>query len=265
MLASCTFWRSTINQFSSKYRCVAPDVRGHGESTYNKKISSQNDYANDVILFAKALKIEKFTVMGWSMGGAIAQQLAINEPNMVTKLILHSAVGAQGYPLFDLDENGQPSERVTTWEGAYKNVIAIDVNRAATEKDRKTAIESESEFTYNGAKKLEGAQAEEVADQWGQCQSVFECFAWLNLHNISAENNGAVDGANTLAKIQCPVLVLHGKNDKTIDIDGANKTVAWLKEAGNKSVDYHTFDNCGHCVLHDHWDEYVKLVGEFLK
>lgn len=84
---------------SSGWHVVAPDQRGHGESS---KPPSEDDYslerfALDLIELADSLGWEEFALLGHSMGGMISQVLALRSPDRVVALTLmdtsHGAVG----------------------------------------------------------------------------------------------------------------------------------------------------------------------------
>jgi pimeloyl-ACP methyl ester carboxylesterase len=49
---------------------------------------SVRDLASDSAALIRALHLKNATVLGWSMGGIVAQQLAIDEPSLISKLIL---------------------------------------------------------------------------------------------------------------------------------------------------------------------------------
>ncbi len=70
------------------YRVIAPDARGFGQSTYPGGGMSIADIAGDVAALLQYLGIDSAHVIGISMGGTIAQQLTLDHPEMVDKLVL---------------------------------------------------------------------------------------------------------------------------------------------------------------------------------
>jgi len=67
---------------SKDVRVIAICLRGFGFSSYNNKISSLKDFAEDIKLFIKEYcKVKEFYVLGHSMGGAVAQHLALITPD----------------------------------------------------------------------------------------------------------------------------------------------------------------------------------------
>ena len=75
---------------SANYKVIIFENRGVGESTVGTKEFSINQFANDTSDLLDALRISKADVLGWSMGGFIAQQLALTYPDKVDNLILYA-------------------------------------------------------------------------------------------------------------------------------------------------------------------------------
>ena len=85
-------WSPPIRKLKEA-NAIVPDLLGHGKSgTIGRK--SISEYAKDVIALADALEIKQFIPCGHSMGGAIAQQIAIDYPERIKRLIL-IATGAK--------------------------------------------------------------------------------------------------------------------------------------------------------------------------
>ena len=70
-----------------KYKVIAVDLRNHGESPHSLEMNYPC-MANDVIELMDDLAIPQATLLGHSMGGKIAMQIALNHPNRVNKLIV---------------------------------------------------------------------------------------------------------------------------------------------------------------------------------
>ena len=73
---------------SSEYHAFAPDQRGHGDSDKPQCCYMTDDYAADVAAFMDAVGIEKATLVGDSSGGLIAQRVALDYPQRVSRLVL---------------------------------------------------------------------------------------------------------------------------------------------------------------------------------
>ena len=75
---------------SANYKIIIFENRGVGESTVGTKEFSISQFANDTSDLLDALRISKADVLGWSLGGFIAQQLALTYPEKVDNLILYA-------------------------------------------------------------------------------------------------------------------------------------------------------------------------------
>ena len=90
-------WDPTLLEtLASNHTVIVFDNRGIGNTTSgNGQQSSVGQFANDTAGLLDALDIKKADVLSWSMGGAIAQELTLNNPDRVGRLILY-AIGCGG-------------------------------------------------------------------------------------------------------------------------------------------------------------------------
>ncbi|MEE9463941.1 MAG: alpha/beta hydrolase [Candidatus Neomarinimicrobiota bacterium] len=92
-------WDPQFEQFARSHRVVRYDVRAHGLSQGDTVAFADHE---DLHRLLAALKIERATIVGLSMGGQIATDFALTYPQMTTALVLVGA-GLGGYN-FDSDE-----------------------------------------------------------------------------------------------------------------------------------------------------------------
>ncbi len=81
-------WDPLVSFLAKDFRLIRYDTRGHGLSEASPPPYSTGDLAQDVIALLDALQINKAVVCGLSVGGVIAQQLAIDQPDRVRALVL---------------------------------------------------------------------------------------------------------------------------------------------------------------------------------
>lgn len=77
-----------VAHFQDKYRCIAFDFRGQGQSQITKSGYDMDTLTEDAIALLTALNIDKCHFIGLSMGGFVAQRIAIKYPEMLLSLIL---------------------------------------------------------------------------------------------------------------------------------------------------------------------------------
>jgi len=80
-----------IDFFSSRYKVIAIDTRGHGESLRGDAPFTLDQFAEDLHNFMLEQKIRKANILGFSDGGNIALLFALKYPDYVSKLILNGA------------------------------------------------------------------------------------------------------------------------------------------------------------------------------
>ena len=83
-------WIHQISDFKKFFKVITFDNRGIGKSTSSIGPYSIKMMADDTVELLNHLNIEKSHILGFSMGGAIAQEISINYPKIVEKLILCS-------------------------------------------------------------------------------------------------------------------------------------------------------------------------------
>jgi 3-oxoadipate enol-lactonase len=81
-------WDSVAEHLSGNFRVVRYDIRGHGLSAATEPPYSADDLAKDVVELFDFLDISQAAVCGVSVGGIIAQAVALNYPERVRALIL---------------------------------------------------------------------------------------------------------------------------------------------------------------------------------
>ena len=94
-LGSSEMWSLQIDYFSKFCRVISPALPGFGESHEAKSLDSINDMAKFIIDILDEKKIDKFNLLGHSMGGMIVQEMARIDGNKIMKLICYST-GAIG-------------------------------------------------------------------------------------------------------------------------------------------------------------------------
>lgn len=82
-------WGEILNDLSKNHTVIIFDNRGIGETTAGNRTFSMDQFVNDTVGLIDALEIEKpIDVLGLSLGGMIAQELALSNPEKIKHLIL---------------------------------------------------------------------------------------------------------------------------------------------------------------------------------
>src|SRR5690349_2244381 len=82
-------WDAFADAMTDRYRVLALDQRGHGETTWAADGAYGNDaMVEDLKAFVAALKLDRFTLLGLSMGGAVAMHYAGERPKELAALVI---------------------------------------------------------------------------------------------------------------------------------------------------------------------------------
>ena len=93
--APAAAWGAQLAHFGRSHRCIAPDARGVGKSDAPPGPYTTRQLADDALRVLDACEVERAHVVGLSLGGAAAQELALAHPGRVRSLALLSSFARQ--------------------------------------------------------------------------------------------------------------------------------------------------------------------------
>ncbi len=98
-VSSSRFFEDTLAALPARYRGVAPDLRGFGDSETKPLNATRGlrDFSEDLRALASALGLGRIHLVGWSVGGAVAMQYAMDEPEGVASLTLVNPMSPYGF------------------------------------------------------------------------------------------------------------------------------------------------------------------------
>jgi pimeloyl-ACP methyl ester carboxylesterase len=129
-------WQPVFDELARDFDVIRPDHPGYGFSDEGRGLDSVHDLAFFYLDLLDTLEIEKTAVIGSSLGGWIAADLATIEPARTSRLVLLGAAGLR------VEDSGQPDEFALDPVASIEAVYAgADARRAATE--RFEALESD--------------------------------------------------------------------------------------------------------------------------
>jgi len=113
-VSSGAFYLPLMEKLSDEYDIVAPDLSGYGKTDPSPVAAKTGllDWANDIDSLAQELGFDKFSLLGWSLGGGVAMRYAIEYSEKLDNLLLISPVSPFGFGgTYDVDgkmfdENG---------------------------------------------------------------------------------------------------------------------------------------------------------------
>jgi len=97
--ASSARWFEDLMAALPEYHILAPDLRGYGATALKRADASRGlrDYSDDVHALVETLGLERFHLLGWSLGGGVAMQYVLDHPERVRTLTLHATMSPYGY------------------------------------------------------------------------------------------------------------------------------------------------------------------------
>lgn len=186
-------WRFQVADLSKSFRVITFDNRGAGRSSAPDRPYTISAMAADAVALLDHLGIAKANVVGWSMGGFIAQELAIEHPTRVSKLVLVATSA--------------------TLDGQVRARIAgnMNIRRSNLSREQQARIDAPWLFSaalLDDADRYERSIQNGLSNPYAQQDHAYirQCQAALNWE-------GTVDRA---AKIACPTLVVAAREDIAI-------------------------------------------------
>jgi len=225
-------WAMQIPVFAQKFRVIALDLRGHGETDKIGEKYSLPTFAKDVIGLLDKLEIDKAYFCGVSMGGIVTLQIALNYPERVKGLILVNTTAR-------LTE--QAAKVVLRWVELFQTK-GFDAYFDQVIKDafHPSFIEANPELIK---------QIKEMSRN-RDFQTVIKAAFGLQSFNF----------VDQLEKINAPTLIIHGEDDKVIPVEEAK-----LLHQKIPNSELIIFPRCGHATIIEKAQEFNKTVIEFLE
>ena len=200
--APAAAWSVQLAHFSRTNRCIAPDARGVGKSDAPPGPYTTGQLADDALRVLDACEVDRAHVVGLSLGGAAAQELALAHPGRVRSLALLGSFARQA-----------PRGRalLESWRALYPVAAQSALLREAWEKQAYTWLFSDAYWR--------NAAAVRAALRFAASQPFQSVEGFLG--QIAAAL--AHDSASRLPGLRVPTLVAHGSLDQLAPAAGAEE------------------------------------------
>jgi 2-hydroxymuconate-semialdehyde hydrolase/2-hydroxy-6-oxo-octa-2,4-dienoate hydrolase len=227
-------WQHNIPSLSQRFHVLAPDIVGFGATERpDDIIYSLRTWTDHVWAFLDAHGIEKVAIVGNSLGGRIALQMAIDRSDRITKMVLMGAPGV-GMTLTDglvALRGYEPSHEAM--RDLLRNYFAVDPAMISDEL-------------------VESRYAASIAD------GAYEAYRTMFFDPRHAGSDLAITEDEVRA-IATPTLLVHGREDKVVPVGVSVTMLGLLPKA-----DLHVFSACGHWTQIERADEFSALVSDYL-
>jgi 3-oxoadipate enol-lactonase len=218
-----------LDRFAAFHRVIVPDLRGHGRSRLLPPPYTARQLAADLAGLLRQLGVASAAVLGYSQGGAIAQQLALDWPERCSRLVLGCTYA---YNM------ASPRE----WVEGHMTPFLL----------RLLGPRRFAEFVVSqGAKELSNERAAWLVDLMANQERRLMAAAW--------RATMAFDSRPRLAEITCPTLIVAGSIDQAVPMHHAQMLHKGI--VGSHLV---VIEGAGHTLIWTHPDEFVRITEDFL-
>lgn len=226
-----------VDGLATRHRVIAIDYQGIGASS-GKAPVTVGEMARDTIALIAALGFEKIDLLGFSLGGFVAQDIALKVPGLVRKLIL-TGTGPAG---------GKGIEKVgpVSWPLMIKGLLTLRDPKfylffTSTANGRRAAKAFLARLKERKADRDNGATPEAL------------------LRQLKAIKSWGQQAPQDLGSIRIPVLIANGDND--IMVPTANSTDMARRIQGAQLIIY---EDAGHGGIFQHYADFVPKALSFL-
>jgi pimeloyl-ACP methyl ester carboxylesterase len=228
LMVTGEIFETVIEHFAARHRVIVPDLRGHGRSRGLPPPYTAAQLASDLARLLDHLGIDSTAVLGYSQGGAIAQQLVLDHPKRCDHLVLACTYA------FNM---------ATTREWLEGHLAPLLIRLLGMRRFSKLVSQATQQLNKERVDWLAGL----IADQ----DQKLMLTAW--------QETMAFDSRKRLAEIRCPTLVMAGSNDAGVPIHHAKMLHDGIP--GSRLV---IIDGADHALIWTHSDEFTRVTDEFL-
>jgi 3-oxoadipate enol-lactonase len=229
LMVTGEMFEPVLDRFTTTHRVIVPDLRGHGRSRALPPPYTARQLATDLAALLEQLGVASTAILGYSQGGAIAQQLALDWPERCSRLVLGCTYA---YNM------ATPREWV---EGHVTPVLL-----------RLLGPRGFAEFVVSqGAKELDKDRAAWLVNLMASQDRQLMAAAW--------NETMAFDSRPRLGEIVCPTLIVAGAQDQAVPLHHARMLHEGI--GGSQLV---VIAGAGHTLIWTHSDEFVQVTEDFL-
>jgi 2-hydroxymuconate-semialdehyde hydrolase len=227
-------WQHNIPTLAQRFHVLAPDIVGFGTTDRPEDIVySLRTWTDHIWAFMDAHGIEKARVVGNSLGGRIALQMATDQPDRITKMVLMGTPGVGMTPTEGLAALRAYEPSHDAMRELLRNYFAVN---PAMITDDLVAIRYEAS----------------IAD------GAYEAYRAMFFDPRHAGTELGIT-ENEVRAIATPTLLIHGREDRVVSLQVSVTMLGLLPNA-----DLHVFSACGHWTQIERADEFSALVTDYL-
>jgi pimeloyl-ACP methyl ester carboxylesterase len=222
-----TEWMPFHAALAERFTLYLPAHPGFALSEGLDAVRDIDDYAWHYVDLLEQLGLGPLPVVGFSLGGWTALELALRRPRLVSRMVLVASAGLriEGAPVGELFDDDLDALRTMLFFDPQGPLVDLALPRSL---------------------------ADERILLWLKAREATARVGWNPyLHNPRLEAH--------LRRVECPVRVLWGREDRLIPLAHGQRLAERLPQA-----ELRVFERCGHMLPFEYPQEFARAVGEFL-
>lgn len=227
-------WRLNLPVLAEGFRVLAPDIVGFGHTERPADVRySLRTWTDHVWNFADAMGIERFSLIGNSLGGRISLEMAAERPERIARMVLM----------------GSPGVGMTVTEG-LKALRAYEPSHENMRTLLKTNFAVDPDLITEDL----------VRDRYEASAAPGAHEAYTAMFNDPRHAGGELGiTEDQVRATSTPALLVHGREDRVVPAE-----VSWTMVNLLPDADLHVFARCGHWTQIERADEFNAVVGDYL-
>jgi 3-oxoadipate enol-lactonase len=222
-------FKPVLAHLATRHRVIIPDLRGHGRSQGLPPPYTATQLASDLSRLLDHMSVDSTAVLGYSQGGAIAQQLVLDHPERCDRLVLACTYA------FNM---------ATVREKLEGHLMPLLLRILGSRRFAKVVISQ-------GTKQLDKERADWLIGLLANQDTQLMVSAW--------RETMAFDSRSRLTEIKCPTLIVAGSKDEAVPIHHAKMLHDGI--VGSRLV---IVDGADHTLIWKHSGELLRAMDEFL-
>ncbi len=257
-MSSSVHFLSLMEKLEKDFVVYALDLVGFGDSSYNRRLDSLEDFSRDVTAFIRHFDLKDVIILGWSMGGGVALETSVDNQDRISQIFLLSSVGLQGLKIYknDLTSFGMLNiVRMSRREDIEGDIVQTkQYNIAIKNKDRDYfKLLWDAIFINNRMSKEE---YDLLIDASMKQRNIADAIYSLANFNMTTVSNGVSEGSGRIYQLRKPITYIHGDLDTVVPLSDVKSSVKVIGERADCLV----FHGCGHSIMVDDLEKLYSTI-----